>query len=53
MLYNEKVRGLYSSPSIVRVVKLRRLLTMGWTCSKDEILQNIGGKNTGKHQLGK
>jgi hypothetical protein len=53
MLYNEKISDLYSSLSVVRVVKLRRLLTMGQAYSKDKILQNIGGKNTGKRQLGK
>jgi hypothetical protein len=29
---NEKICGSYSASSIVRVVKLRRLLKMGWKC---------------------
>ena len=31
-LHNEELNDLYSSPNIVRVIKSRRILILGWAC---------------------
>jgi hypothetical protein len=48
-LHNEELRDLYSSPSINRIIKSRR---MRWSCStnwgEEERMSVIGGKAKGK-----
>ncbi|PNF26457.1 hypothetical protein B7P43_G16251, partial [Cryptotermes secundus] len=31
-LHNEELRNLYSSPSIIRMIKSRRMRKVGWDC---------------------
>jgi hypothetical protein len=49
-LHNEELHNLYFSPSIIRVIKSRR---MGWAGMKhewgeEECIEDIGGKARGK-----
>jgi hypothetical protein len=51
-LHNEELRDLYSSPSIIRMIKSRRMRWAGGPCStnggEEEHVQIIGGKARGK-----
>jgi hypothetical protein len=50
-LHNEELRDLYSSPSIIRIIKSRRMRWAG-VCStnggEEECVYVIGGKASGK-----
>jgi hypothetical protein len=50
-LYNEELRDLYSSPSIVRIIKSRRVRWTGHVAQiggEEERVSVIGGKARGK-----
>jgi hypothetical protein len=50
-LHNEELRDLYSSPSIIRIIKSRRMKWAGHVAQKggeEEHLYIIGGKARGK-----
>jgi hypothetical protein len=55
-LHNEELHGLYSSPSIIRIIKLRR---MRWVehvarmVEKRNMYRLLVGKPEGKRQLGR
>jgi hypothetical protein len=55
-LYNEELNDLYSSPTIVRVIKIEKNW-MGGVCSSDgereRRVQGFVGKPEGKRQLGR
>jgi hypothetical protein len=50
-LHNEDLHNLYSSPSIIRIMKARRM-RWGWACSinggEEEHIEVVGGKARGK-----
>jgi hypothetical protein len=46
-LHNEKLRDLYSSPSIIRIIKSRRMRWAGHVARMGE-KRSIGGKARGK-----
>jgi hypothetical protein len=50
-LYNKELRNLYSSPSIIRIIKLRRMRWAGYVArmvEKRNAYSIIGGKDRGK-----
>jgi hypothetical protein len=55
-LHNKKLRDLYSSPTIVRVIKLRRMRWAGHVAQMGEgrgVYRVLVGKPEGKRQLGR
>jgi hypothetical protein len=55
-LHNEEVRDLYSSPSIIRIIKSRRMRWMGHVARKGEkrnAYRLLVGKPEGKRSLGR
>jgi hypothetical protein len=55
-LHNEKVRNLYCSPSIVRIIKIRRIRWAGHVArmgEKRNAYRILVGKPEGKRPLGK
>ena len=56
MLHNEELHSLYSSPSIVRVIKSRRLRCPGHVARMEEsrsAFKMLTGKPTWKRPLGR
>jgi hypothetical protein len=54
-LHNEKLRGLYSSPSIIRIIKSRRMRWAGHVArmgEKRNAYRSLVGKPEGKRPLG-
>jgi hypothetical protein len=54
-LYNEELYNLYSSPSIIRIIKSRRIRLMGHVSRKGEkrkVYRLLVGKPEGKRPLG-
>jgi len=54
-LYNEELNGLYSSPTIVRVIKSRRMRWEGNVAHLGErgVYRDLVGKPQGKRPLGR
>jgi hypothetical protein len=55
-LHNEELHGLYSSPSIIRVIKARRLRWVGHVASMGEVrgaYNILDGKPEGRRPLGR
>jgi hypothetical protein len=55
-LHNEKLHGLYSSPSIIRMIKSRRMRWVGhvaWMGEKRKVHGLLVGKPEGKEPLGR
>jgi hypothetical protein len=55
-LHNEELHDLYSSPSIVRVIKLRRMRSAGHVARMGEergVYRVLVGKSEGKRPLGR
>jgi hypothetical protein len=55
-LHNEELRDLYSSPSIIRIIKLRRMRWVGHVArmgEKRNPYRLLVGKAEGKKQLGR
>ena len=55
-LHNEELNDLFSSPNIVRVIKLRRMRWAGHVARMEEgrgVHKNFVGKPEGKRPLGK
>jgi hypothetical protein len=55
-LYNEELRDLYSSPSIIRIIKSRRMRWAGHAArmgEKKNAYRLLVGKPEGKRQLGR
>jgi hypothetical protein len=55
-LHNEKIRDLYSSPSIIRIIKLRRMRWAGHVAGmgkKRNAYSLLVGKPEGKRPLGR
>jgi hypothetical protein len=55
-LHNEKLRDLYSSPSIIRIIKSRRMRLVGQVARMEEkrnAYRLVVGKPEGKRPLGK
>jgi hypothetical protein len=55
-LYNEELRDLYSSPSIMRIIKSRRMRWAGHVarmCEKWNVYRLLVGKPAGKRPLGR
>ena len=55
-LHNEELNDLYSSPNIVRVIKLRRMRWAGHVARMEEgrgVHKVLVGKPKGKRQLGR
>jgi hypothetical protein len=55
-LHNERLRDLYSSPSIIRIIKLRRMRWAGHVAQMGEkrnTYRLLVGKPEGKRPLGK
>jgi hypothetical protein len=55
-LHNEKLRDLYSSPSIIRTIKSRRMRWAGHAAQMGEkrnACRLLAGKPEGKRQLGR
>jgi hypothetical protein len=55
-LHNEELRDLYSSPSIIRIIKSRRMRWAGHVarmCEKRNAYRILVGKPEGKRPLGK
>jgi hypothetical protein len=55
-LHNEKIHNLYSSPSIIRIIKLRRMRWAGhvaWMGEKRNAYRLLVGKPEGKRPLGR
>jgi hypothetical protein len=55
-LHNEELHNLYSSPSIIRIIKSRRMRWAGHaarTVEKRNVYRLLVGKPEGKRQLGK
>ena len=48
-LHNEELKGLYSSPNIVRVIKSRR---MRWARHVERSVQGAGGETRGEETAG-
>jgi hypothetical protein len=56
MLHNEELHNLYSSPSIIRIVKSRRMRWAGHVArmgEKRNVYRLLVGKPEGKRQLGR
>ena len=53
-LHNEELKGLYSSPNIVRVIKSRRMRWTGHVArmGEGEELQGAGGETRGEETAG-
>jgi hypothetical protein len=47
-LHNEELHDLYSSPSIIRIIKLRRMRWSGHVARMGEKRNVIGAKSRGK-----
>jgi hypothetical protein len=55
-LYNEELHNLYSSPSIIRIIKLRRMRCVGHVArmgEKRNVYRLLVGKPEGKRPLGR
>jgi len=52
-LYNEELNDLYSSPSIVQVIKLRRMRWAGHMAEERGVYRVLVGKLEGKRPLGR
>jgi hypothetical protein len=55
-LYNEELHNLYSSPSIIRIIKSRRMRWEGhvaWMGEKRNVYRLLVGKPEGKRPLGR
>jgi hypothetical protein len=55
-LHNEELHGLYSSPSIVRVIKVRRMRWAGHVARMGEVrgaYNTLGGRPEGRRPLGR
>jgi hypothetical protein len=55
-LHNEELRDLYSSPSIIRIIKSRKMRWVGHVTrmgGKEERVQVVGGKARGKETIRK
>jgi hypothetical protein len=55
-LHNEELRDLYSSPSIIRIIKLRRMRWVGHVARMEEkrnAYRLLAGKPEGKRPLGR
>jgi hypothetical protein len=55
-LHNEELRDLYSSPSIIRIIKSRRMRWAAHVARKEEkrnAYRLLGGKPEGKRRLGR
>ena len=55
-MHNEELNDLYSSPNIVRVIKLRRMRWAGHVARMDEergVCRGLVGKPEGKRPLGR
>jgi hypothetical protein len=55
-LYNEELHDLYSSPSIIRIIKLRRMMWVGHVARMGEkmnVCRLLVGKPEGKRPLGR
>jgi hypothetical protein len=55
-LHNEELRCLYSSPSIIRIIKMRRMRLVGHVAQMDEnrnVYRLWMGKPEGKRPLGR
>jgi hypothetical protein len=55
-LYNEELHNLYSSPSIIRIIKSRRMRWAGhvaWMGEKRNVYRLLVGKPEGKRPLGR
>jgi hypothetical protein len=55
-LHNEELHGLYSSPSIIRVMKARRMRWAGHVASMGEVIDAYNilvGKPEGRRPLGR
>jgi hypothetical protein len=55
-LHNEQLRDLYSSPSIIRIIKSRRMRWAGHVARMDEkrnVYRLLVGKREGKRPLGR
>jgi hypothetical protein len=56
MLHNEELRDLYSSPSIIRIIKSRRMRWVGHVArmgEKRKAYRSLVGKPQGKRPLGR
>jgi hypothetical protein len=52
-LHNEEIRDLYSSPSIIRIIKLRRMRWAGTNGEKRNTYRLLVGKPEGTRPLGR
>jgi hypothetical protein len=55
-LHNEELHNLYSSPSVIRIIKSRRMRWLGHVAligEEDECIQDIGGKARWKETIRK
>jgi hypothetical protein len=56
-LHNEELHNMYSSPSIIRMIKSRRMDEMGLACSTNGAKRNtyriLVGKSEGRRPLGR
>jgi hypothetical protein len=55
-LHNEEIHFLYSSPSIIRMIKSRRMRWAGYVArneGEEECIEDIVGKPEGKRPLGR
>jgi hypothetical protein len=55
-LHNEELHGLYSSPSVIRLIKARRMRWVGHVACKGEVggaYNILVGKPEGRRQLGR
>jgi hypothetical protein len=55
-LHNEELHNLYSSPSIIRIIKSRRMRWMGhvaWMGENSNVYRLLVGKPEGKKPLGR
>jgi hypothetical protein len=55
-LRNEEINKLYSSPNIIRMIKLNRMRWIGYVThigAKRKAYRFLAGKSEGKRQLGK
>jgi hypothetical protein len=52
-LHNEELHGLYSSPSIVRVIKARRMRWAGHVARMGEAYNILVGRPEGRRPLGR
>jgi hypothetical protein len=55
-LHNEELHNLYPSPSIIRIIKSRRMRWAGhvaWMGEKRNVYRLLAGKPEGKRRLGR